>query len=64
MKDRWVGSAASPPSAFLMDQREDKAHCCSTRRRRNWALVHMHVSVGVPDEEVVDLQRRWGAEAD
>ncbi len=24
-----------------------------------WKLVHMHVSVGVPDEEVVELQRRW-----
>ena len=25
-----------------------------------WALVHMHVSVAVPDEEVLDLQKRWG----
>lgn len=25
-----------------------------------WALVQMHVSVGVPDEEVLELQRRWG----
>ena len=24
-----------------------------------WRLVHAHFSVGVPDEEVVDLQRRW-----
>lgn len=24
-----------------------------------WRLVHMHVSVGVPDEEVVELQARW-----
>ena len=27
----------------------------------SWKLVHMHVSVGVPDEEVVELQRRWAA---
>ncbi len=27
-----------------------------------WKLVHMHVSVGVPDEQVVDLQQRWAAE--
>jgi hypothetical protein len=26
-----------------------------------WRLVHMHVSVGVPDEEVVELQKRWSA---
>ena len=25
-----------------------------------WKIVHMHWSAGVPDEEVVDLQRRWG----
>jgi SnoaL-like domain len=27
-----------------------------------WKLVHMHLSVGVPDEEVVELQQRWTAE--
>jgi hypothetical protein len=27
----------------------------------HWRLVHMHVSVGVPDEEVVELQRRWSS---
>ncbi len=25
-----------------------------------WKIVHMHVSVGVPDEEVQTLQHRWG----
>ncbi len=25
-----------------------------------WKLLHMHASVGVPDDEVVELQRRWG----
>jgi hypothetical protein len=25
-----------------------------------WKIVHLHVSVGVPDEEVVPLQERWG----
>jgi hypothetical protein len=25
----------------------------------DWRIVHMHVSVGVPDEEVVALQQRW-----
>src|SRR3712207_9171457 len=27
-----------------------------------WKLVHMHLSVGVPDEQVVELQQRWSAE--
>ncbi len=26
-----------------------------------WKLVHIHLSVGVPDEEVVDLQKRWSS---
>jgi hypothetical protein len=26
-----------------------------------WKLLHMHVSVGVPDEEVVELQKRWSS---
>jgi hypothetical protein len=26
-----------------------------------WRLVHMHVSVGVPDEEVVELQKKWSS---
>ncbi len=29
------------------------------REDGHWRLVHMHVSVGVPDDEVVTLQRRW-----
>jgi ketosteroid isomerase-like protein len=28
-----------------------------------WKLVHMHASVGVPDEEVVALQKQWGTGA-
>lgn len=27
-----------------------------------WKLVHGHFSVGVPDEEVVDLQKKWGVQ--
>ena len=26
----------------------------------HWKIVHMHVSVGVPDDEVQSLQARWG----
>jgi hypothetical protein len=25
-----------------------------------WRMVHMHISVGVPDDEVLGLQARWG----
>jgi len=31
------------------------------REEGQWRLVHFHASVGVPDEEVVELQRRWSA---
>jgi ketosteroid isomerase-like protein len=33
------------------------------RHEDRWTMVHMHVSVGVPDDEVTDLQRRWGTGA-
>jgi hypothetical protein len=26
-----------------------------------WRFVHIHLSVGVPDEEVVELQERWSS---
>ncbi len=29
------------------------------REDEKWKLVHGHFSVGVPDEEVAELQRRW-----
>ena len=32
------------------------------REEGRWKLVHMHVSVGVPDEQVVELQQRWSSE--
>ncbi len=31
------------------------------REDQRWKLVHGHFSVGVPDEEVAELQRRWSA---
>jgi hypothetical protein len=30
------------------------------REAGRWKVVHLHFSVGVPDEEVQDLQARWG----
>jgi hypothetical protein len=31
------------------------------QEEREWRLVHIHLSVGVPDEEVVELQTRWAS---
>lgn len=31
------------------------------KEAETWRLVHAHFSVGVPDEEVVELQERWAA---
>lgn len=31
------------------------------REEAVWRLIHAHFSVGVPDEEVVSLQRKWSA---
>lgn len=31
------------------------------REDDRWKLVHLHASVGVPDREVVELQKRWAA---
>ena len=42
------GSAMSTRLTAVVRQEDDR-----------WKLVHMHVSVGVPDEEVVELQKRW-----
>ncbi|MDQ3589118.1 MAG: nuclear transport factor 2 family protein [Actinomycetota bacterium] len=44
------GSAMDTRLTAVMHQEEGR-----------WKLVHMHVSVGVPDEEVVELQRRWSS---
>ena len=55
----WI--ADEPPFRFP-DGSAMKTRLTAVLRKEgeNWALVHMHVSVGVPDEEVVELQRRWG----
>jgi hypothetical protein len=45
-----------------MGENEIKARVTAILRwsEATWKLVHAHFSVGVPDEEVVDLQRKWG----
>ena len=31
------------------------------RHDDRWKVVHGHLSVGIPDEEVVELTQRWSA---
>ena len=57
-----MGWAADEPTFSFPDGTAMKTRLTSVLRHQagRWAVVHLHVSVAVPDEEVVDLQRRWG----
>ncbi len=58
-----MGWVADEPTFFFPDDSAMKTRLTAVLRQEagRWALVHMHVSVGVPDEEVLELQRRWGS---
>ncbi len=57
-----MGWVADEPVFSFPDGSSTKTRLTAVFRREadDWALVHMHVSVGVPDEEVLELQQRWG----
>ncbi|HEX2043133.1 MAG TPA: nuclear transport factor 2 family protein [Acidimicrobiales bacterium] len=57
-----MGWVADEPTFYFPDASAMKTRLTAVLRQEagKWALVHMHVSVGVPDEEVLELQRRWG----
>lgn len=57
-----MGWVADEPTFYFPDGSAMKTRLTAVLRQEDgrWALVHMHVSVGVPDEEVLELQRRWG----
>lgn len=59
-----MGWAFDQPTFGLPDGSTFACRVTAVMRREDetWRLVHAHFSVGVPDEEVVDLQRRWSAE--
>jgi hypothetical protein len=59
------GFYVDEPTMSLPDGSQIRTRLTSVLQREDgaWKLVHMHVSVGVPDEEVVELQRRWLAPA-
>ncbi len=57
-----MGWVADEPTFYFPDGSAMRTRLTAVLRQEGgtWALVHMHVSVGVPDEEVLELQRRWG----
>lgn len=58
-----MGWVVDKPTFFFPDGSAMKARLTAVLRREDgtWKLVHMHVSVGVPDDEVVELQKRWSS---
>lgn len=60
-----AGWVIDEPSFVFGDMPPVKTRLSAVFHREDdvWKLVQMHVSAGVPDEEVVDLQRRWGVTA-
>jgi hypothetical protein len=58
-----LGWLADEPTFVFPDGSPMKTRLTSVLRHEEgkWRLVHVHVSVGVPDDEVVELQRRWAA---
>jgi SnoaL-like domain len=56
-----LGWVVDQPTFHFPDGSSMRTRLTSVVRREDgsWRLLHMHVSVGVPDEEVAELQRRW-----
>lgn len=54
----WV---VDEPTFFFPDESAMSTRLTAVMHQEDgrWKLVHMHVSVGVPDEEVVGLQQGW-----
>jgi len=58
-----MGWVADRPKAVLPDGNAISTRLTGVVRQEEgeWRLVHIHISVGVPDEEVVELQKRWAS---
>lgn len=58
-----MGWVADRPSVVMADGTTITMRLTGVVRREGggWRLVHVHLSVGVPDEEVVELQKRWSS---
>jgi hypothetical protein len=57
-----AGWFTDEPTYVFPDGSDMKTRLTAVLQREDgvWRIVHLHVSVGVPDEEVVALQGRWG----
>ena len=57
-----VGYAVDEPLFSLPDGSAIRIRLTTVWRQEEgaWKLMHGHFSVGVPDEEVAQLQKRWG----
>jgi hypothetical protein len=53
--------AVDEPTFHVSGELIVKARLTAVLHREDgvWKLVHLHVSAGVPDEEVTELQQRW-----
>ena len=57
-----MGWVADRPRAVLPDGTISTRLTGVVRQEEGeWRFVHLHLSVGVPDEEVVELQKRWSS---
>ena len=57
-----MGWVADRPRAVLPDGTISTRLTGVVRQEEGeWRLVHIHLSIGVPDEEVVELQKRWSS---
>ena len=56
-----LGWAVDEPKFGFPDGSSFDCRVTAIARREGdtWKLVHAHFSVGVPDEEVVELQKKW-----
>jgi ketosteroid isomerase-like protein len=60
-----MGWAVDEPAFGFPDGSEVRVRVTFVMHRVDdaWKIVHGHFSVGVPDDEVIELQRRWGTSA-
>lgn len=61
-----IGMFADRPTLRFPDGTGVRTRMTAVLKREEgeWKLLSAHFSVGVPDEEVVELQRRWAATDD
>ena len=56
-----MGWVVDEPTLSFPDGTTLKTRLTAVLRQEEdaWKIVHFHVSIGVPDEEAADLQKRW-----